>query len=298
MIAEVNPNVPRTNGATKIHISRLNAVVHSNKPLTPLKATKIGETERKIAKNVVKLIPKNPTLQFGIGAIPDAVAGLLGKAGRKDLRVWSEMISDGTMNLVKAGAVKGKVIYSFAEGTTNFLKWMNGNRKLRAKPTDVINNPANLAKINNLVAVNSAVRVDLKGQINAQYIRDTWYSGVGGQVDFMRGAMASKNGRAILALPSTSTLPDGKGGKKVVSRIVPRLGSTDVVTTSLHDVQYVVTEHGVASLDGKTDVQRAKALIKVAAPQFRKELTRELNAQLAERARIARPRLQKMWDAQ
>jgi len=141
--------------------------------------------------------------------------------------------------------------------------------------------------------VNSAMKVDLNGQINAQYIRNSWYSGVGGQVDFMRGAMGSKGGKAILALPSVAEVKDGRGGKKLISKIVPRLGEGDVVTTNMHDVQYVVTEHGVASLEGKTATQRAQALIKVAHPQFRNQLTKDLNAQIASR-KVAE---QKKYDA-
>ena len=193
------------------------------------------------------------------------------------------MFSDGVMKLAQAGAIKGKVKYSFAMGSNKFVSWMHNNRKIKAYTTDYINDPAKVGKNKNMVAVNSAVRVDLNGQINAQYIKDSWYSGVGGQVDFMRGAMRSDNGRAILALPSTSSISDGKGGRKTISRIVPRLGENDVVTTSMHDVQYVVTEHGVAHLEGKTAVERARALIKVAAPQFRKDLTQSLNTQLSSR---------------
>ncbi len=276
IIAEVNPNVPRTNGATKFHISKLDAIVKSNTPQVTLPEPTIGETEKAIAKHIVKLIPKNPTLQFGIGGIPDAVAGQLAASGRKDLRVHSEMISDGVMKLAQAGAVKGKVKYSFAMGSQKMLNWLNNNRKAKAYTTDYINDPARVSKIKNMISVNSALRVDLSGQVNAQYVKDSWYSGVGGQVDFFRGAMGSKGGKAILALPSTTKLKNGK----VISRIVPRLGEGDVVTTSMHDVQFVVTEHGVAKLDGKSAVERARALIKVAAPQFRQELTRKLDAQL------------------
>lgn len=276
IIAEVNSTVPRTNGATKIHISRIAAIVKSDAPQVALPEPKIGATEKAIAKHIVKLIPKNPTLQFGIGGIPDAVAGELATSGRKDLRVHSEMISDGVMKLTQAGAVKGRVKYSFAMGSQKMLDWLNKNPKARAYTTDVINDPSTVGKIKNMISVNSALRVDLNGQVNAQYVKDSWYSGVGGQVDFFRGAMASKGGKAILALPATTTLKNGK----VISRIVPKLGEGDVVTTSMHDVQYVVTEHGVAKLDGKSAVERARALIAIAAPEFRKELTANLDAQL------------------
>ncbi|MCK5800385.1 MAG: acetyl-CoA hydrolase/transferase family protein, partial [Deltaproteobacteria bacterium] len=273
------PNVPRTNGVTKIHISRIDAIVKSNEPQVALPEPKIGKTEKAIAKYIVKLIPKNPTLQFGIGGIPDAVAGLLAASGRKDLRVRSEMISDGVVKLAEAGAIKGKVAYSFAMGSQKMLSWLNNNKKARTYTTDQINDPASLASIKRMVSVNSALRVDLNGQVNAQYVKDSWYSGVGGQVDFFRGAMGSDGGKAILALPATTTLKTGK----VISRIVPHLGEGDIVTTSMHDVQYVVTEYGVAHIDGKTAVARARALIKIAAPQFRRTLTKNLNAQLDKR---------------
>jgi len=284
IIAEVNPNVPRTHGATKIHISQLDYVVPSRAKQVEVPPAPVSDVEKAIAKHVTSLIPKkNPTLQFGIGGIPNAVAGELAAAGRKDIRVHSEMISDGVMQLVKSGAVRGKVRYSFAMGSGKFLKWMDKNRKLEAKPSDFVNDPARIGKLQNMVAINSAFSVDLKGQVNAQYRKGDWYSGVGGQVDFMRGAMASKNGRAILALPATFSTKDKQGNKVLKSRIKANLGSEDVVTTSMHDVQYVVTEFGVASLDGKTAVQRAKALIKVAHPQFRAELTAQLDREMGGR---------------
>ena len=147
-----------------------------------------------------------------------------------------------------------------------------------------------------MVAINSALRVDLNGQVNAQYIKGEWYSGVGGQVDFMRGAMASTHGKAIIALPSVTEISDGKGGKKLVSKIVPRLGEDDVVTTNMHDVQYIVTEHGVAALEGKSDVERARALIAVAHPQFRAELTASLERQIQARRSAEQERFDR-WQA-
>lgn len=284
VIAEVNPNVPKTYGATKIHQSRITHRVNANYELSAHPRVELTDVERTIARNILSLIPeKNPTLQFGIGGIPDAVAGELAKSGRKDLRVHSEMISDGVMDLARANAIKGKVKYSFAMGSGEFLNWLNRNKQAKAYPTDYINDTSRIGKIDNFVAINSALRVDLTGQVNAQYVRDQWYSGVGGQVDFMRGAMQSKGGRAVIALPATSTISDGNGGKKLVSRIVPRLGEGDKVTTSMHDIQYVVTEFGVADLDGKSDVERAKALIAISHPQFRAELTQSLHQQLEAR---------------
>ena len=312
VIAQVNNQVPRTRGATKLHVSKLDYVVKANEALTPIPAAKITATDKKIASHIVKLVLKDqqparqprtmlgramariktklkgdkdaPTFQFGIGGIPDAVAGQLAESKQvKACKVRSELIGAGTRKLVESGKVKGKVNYTFAMGDQSFLKWMDKNPKLVAQRVGNLNDPYKISKVPNMVAVNSAMKVDLSGQINAQYIRGNHYSGVGGQVDFMRGAMGSKGGKAILALPSVAEVKDGKGGKKLISKIVPRLGEGDVVTTSMHDVQYVVTEHGVAALEGKTTLERARALIKVAHPQFRQQLTADLDAQLASR---------------
>ena len=312
VIAQVNNRVPRTRGATRIHISKLDYVVKANEALTPIPAAKITATDKKIASHIVKLVLKDqrparqprtmlgramariktklkgdkdaPTFQFGIGGIPDAVAGQLAESKQvKACKVRSELIGAGTRKLVESGKVRGKVKYTFAMGDESFLRWMNNNPKLKAQRVDNLNDPFKIAKVPNMVAVNSAMKVDLNGQVNAQFIRDNWYSGVGGQVDFMRGAMGSKGGKAILALPSVAEVKDGKGGKKLISKIVPKLGEGDVVTTNMHDVQYVVTEHGVAALEGKTTIERARALIKVAHPQFRQQLTADLDAQLASR---------------
>ena len=323
IVAQVNENMPRTYGATRIHKSKLDYIVKANDPMVEVPPAKITPTDKKIASHIVKLVlqkqaaahkPRRdllnrsadklagkrtrrsttPTFQFGIGGIPDAVAGQLATAkGLKGCKVRSELIGAGTQKLVDAGKVRGKVVYTFAMGDKSFLKWMDGNRKLVAQPVDVVNDVAKIAATENMVAINSAMKVDLNGQINAQYIRNSWYSGVGGQVDFMRGAMGSSGGKAIIALPSSAVVKDGKGGTKLVSKIVPRLGESDVVTTNMHDVQHVVTEYGVASLEGKTDVQRARALIKVAHPQFRKELTRALDDQIAARKAAE----QKKYDA-
>lgn len=316
VVAQVNDQVPRTKGSTRIHISQLDYVVKANEPLAPIPAAKISDTDKKIAQHVVKLVLKDkagagpkgifkrtvnklfhrnkvPTFQFGIGGIPDAVANQLASSKQlKACKVRSELIGPGTRKLVDAGKVKGKVMYTFAMGDHGFLKWMNNNNKLLARPVDIVNDPHKIGKTNNMVAINSAVKVDLNGQVNAQYIKDQWYSGVGGQVDFMRGAMNSKGGKAIIALPSTAMVSDSKGGKKLISKIVPRLGESDVVTTNMHDLQYVVTEHGVASMEGKGAVERARSLIKIAHPQFRQELTKSLDTQLLQRRQAE----QRQWD--
>jgi acyl-CoA hydrolase len=278
VIAEINPNVPKTHGAARIHQSKIHYVVRSSEPLVTVEPAPITDVDRAIAANVQSLIPAGPTIQFGIGSTTDAIAAALAESGRRDLSVHSEMISDGVMNLVESGAVKGPVRYSFALGSQRMLDWMNDNKQLQSRPVDVLNDPRRLAKIPRLVSINTAVRIDLNGQANAQYIAGRHYSGTGGQQDFFRGAMLSDGGKAILVLPSTSSVKDGKGGEKVVSRIVLALGQDDVVTTGMHDVQYVVTEFGVAHLEGKTTTERARALIEIAHPDFRAELRDQLEA--------------------
>jgi 4-hydroxybutyrate CoA-transferase len=313
VVAQVNDQVPRTRGASRIHVSRLDYVVEHNEPLVDVPSAKITGTDRQIARNVVDLVLKltggrhdgglkgvikrlhgkqrRPTFQFGIGGIPDAVANQLATSSRlTSCSVRSELIGPGTRKLVESGKVKGKVQYTFAMGDQGFLKWMHNNRKLQARPVEELNSPSRIGDIDNMVAINSAVRVDLNGQVNAQYVKDMWYSGVGGQVDFMRGAMKSRGGKAIIALPSTAMVSDGKGGTKMISKIVPHLGAKDVITTNMHDLQYVVTEHGVAALEGKGAVQRARALISIAHPRFRPRLTRALEAQLQQRRKAERKR--------
>jgi len=280
VIAEVNPNVPRTFGATRFHQSKIDFMVKANSKISTIEPVAPSKVDVRIAKHVMELIPKNPTLQFGIGSTTDAVAGLLAQSGRKDLRIHSEMISDGAMKLVRSGAVRGKVVYSFALGSQKMLDWMDNNKKLESRPSDQTNSPLVLAKIPKMISINTALRIDLAGQANAQYVGNRNYSGIGGQQDFFRGAMLSKGGRAILALPSTSKIKNPDGTTKLVSKIAFELGQGDLVTTGLHDLQYVVTEYGVAHIDGLNMTQRAEALIKIAHPKFRKQL----RAQVRERA--------------
>jgi acyl-CoA hydrolase len=282
VIAEINPQIPRTRGASRIHQSRIHLTVQADAPLPAPKPTQPTAVDRAIARHVLALIPEEPTLQFGIGSIPDAIAAALAASGRRDLRVHSEMISDGVRTLVEAGAVTGPVRYSFAQGSAELLSWLEREPMLEVQPTERMNDPQLNARIARLISINSALEVDLNGQVNAQHIGGRWYSGVGGQVDFFRAAMASPGGKAILALPSTSTVDRGNGPERL-SRIVPRLGDDGSVTTSMYDLQYVVTEHGVAALEGKTTEERARALIAIAAPEFRDGLLQDLDRQLAAR---------------
>ena len=285
VIAEVNPNVPKTHGAARIHQSRIHFMVKSTEPLVTIEPSPITEVDRAIAANVLELIPKDPTLQFGIGSTTDAIAAALAAGTRRDLSIHSEMISDGIMDLVESGSVTGPVRYTFALGSQRMIDWMNDNKQLVSRPVDKLNDPRLLARIPRLISINTAVRIDLNGQANAQYVANKHYSGTGGQQDFFRGAMLSEGGKAILALPSTSTIKDGKGGEKMVSRIVLALGQDDVVTTGMHDVQYVVTEFGVAHLEGKTTAERARALIAIAHPDFRDGLRQQLDEVQALRKR-------------
>lgn len=283
VIAEVNPNVPRTHGAARIHQSRIDVQVASTLPLRALEPTAVTPIDEQIAHHVLALIPARPTLQFGIGATTDAIAEQLARAGRRDLSVHSEMISDGTMKLATSGSVVGKIRYSFALGSQAMLRWMHNNRQLVSGPSDVINDPRRLALIKNLISINTALRVDLHGQANAQYVGDRHYSGIGGQQDFFRGAMMSEGGKAILALPSTSTITGPDGLPALASRIVFALDDGDVVTTGMNDVQYIVTEYGVADLEGKSARERAEALIQIAHPDFRAGLRAQLDARQAGR---------------
>ncbi|MBL4636396.1 MAG: acetyl-CoA hydrolase/transferase family protein [Kofleriaceae bacterium] len=283
VIAEVNPNVPRTFGATRFHQSKIDFMVKSDAKISTIEPSPPSKTDVRIAKHVMGLIPRSPTLQFGIGTTTDAVAGLLASSGRKDLKIHSEMISDGAMKLVKSGAVRGKVVYSFALGSQKMLNWMDNNKKLEAQPSDVTNSIVKLAQIPKLISINTALRVDLAGQVNAQYVGNRNYSGIGGQQDFFRGAMLSPGGKAILTLPSTSKIKQPDGSVKLVSKITFQLGKGDLVTTGMHDVQFIVTEYGIAHLDGKNMTQRAEALIKIAHPKFRKGLRTQLRDQAKER---------------
>ncbi len=290
VIAEMSPSVPRIGGACRIHVSELDHIVRTDAKVFSVPAVPPTAEELAIAANIVRLIPDGATLQFGIGGLPNAVAATLAEQGRKGFHVHSEMIADGVMMLAKAGAIDGPIEFSFAGGSADLLQWMDGNPQLVAQPIDECNDPVALDKIEKLIAINTALRLDLNGQVNAQVINGGWYSGVGGQVDFMRGASRSPGGAAILALASTRTIKDADGQAKVISSIVPSLGTDDVVTTSMHDLQWVVTEHGVAKLEGKSTRERAEALIAIADPRFRPELRKAFDDRLKRVAEASRRR--------
>lgn len=274
VIAQMNTFSPRTGGA-KIHLDQIQYLVLKDEPLIELRPPTIGEIEKKIGENVASLIEDGSTLQLGIGAIPDAV--LLFLKEKKDLGIHSEMFSDGVVELAEAGVITnkkktlhpGKFIATFLMGTRRLYDFVDNNPDVEMHPVDYTNDPFIVAQNEKLMSINSAIQVDFMGQVNAEVIGGKQFSGIGGQVDFVRGARRSKGGKSIIALPSTAS-----GGK--VSRIVCELDPGSAVSTSRNDVDYIVTEYGIAYLRGKTLHQRAEELIKISHPDFQAQLTEKL----------------------
>jgi acyl-CoA hydrolase len=273
VIALVNAQMPRTLGDTFVHVSKFAAFVEVDFPLPVLPRASFGAVEAKIGKYVADLIDDGSTLQMGIGAIPDAVLANL--TGRQDLGVHTEMISDGVMEALEKGIVTGqrksllpgKVVGTFVLGSERLYRFVHNNPLFEMRPSDWVNNPFNVARNDYMIAINSALEVDITGQVCADSIGTRIYSGFGGQLDFIRGAAASNGGKPIIALPSS-----GKNG--TLSRIVPLLKTGAGVVTTRADVHYVVTEYGVAELFGKSLRERAQALIGIADPNFREELSK------------------------
>ncbi len=271
VIGQINDQMPRTYGDSYIHVSKLNAVVESSRPLCELKTPKVTDVHIAIARHVAGLIDDGAVIQTGIGGIPNAVLPFL--MDRKDLGVHSELVSDGVIPLVEAGVLTGarknykprKIIVGFVLGTKKMFEFVDNNPIFEFHPTAYTNHPAFIARNDNMVAINSALQIDLTGQVCSDSIGNQFYSGIGGQVDFLRGASYSKGGKPIIALSSTA-----KGDS--VSRIVSMLSPGAGVVTSRGLVRYVVTEYGVAYLHGKSIRERAKALIEIAHPKFRNEL--------------------------
>lgn len=271
VIAEFNPRVPRTLGNSAIHVSRITAAVEVDRPLPEHPIRPFGATEQAIGEHVASLIPNGATLQMGIGTVPNAVLAAL--RGHEDLGVHTEMFTDGLIDLIEAGVItnhaksrfRGRVITSFAVGTQRLFDFVDGNPFVEFHPSDIVNDPVEIRQQARMVAINSAIQIDLTGQVCADSMGERIYSGIGGQMDFVQGALRSKDGKAIIALPSTA-----KGG--TVSRIVPCLDvGAGVVTTRGH-VQWVVTEYGAANLRGRNLRQRAESLISIAHPDFRPDL--------------------------
>lgn len=278
IIAEVNQKMPRTLGDSFIHVSRLNYIVPVDYPLPEMKMGAEGpdEVTEKIAGFIAELIPDGATMQMGIGAIPDAVLKYL--YNKKELGIHTELFSDGVVDLVEAGVVTnsrktlhpGKILAGFIIGTNRLYQWSDDNPLIELHPTEYVNDPFVIMQNDRQVAINSAIEVDVTGQVCADSIGPKLYSGVGGQLDFIYGASRSKGGVPIIALPSTATLRDGT----LISRIVVMLKQGAGVVTTRNHVRYVVTEYGVAELYGKSIRQRAQALINIAHPDFRADLKR------------------------
>lgn len=271
VIGLVNPRVPAVMGASAIHISRFDALVETDRPLPEHQLAPVGEIERMIGEHVAALIPDRATLQLGIGGIPNGVLASLGD--REDLGVHTEMFSDGLVELVDRGVItnrykntwNGRVVTSFAVGSQRLYDFVDGNPFVEFHPSDIVNDTREIRKIDGMVAINSALEIDLTGQVVADSIGESIYSGIGGQMDFVRGAQLAKNGRAILALPATAA-------RGTISRIVPTLQfGAGVVTTRGH-VQYVATEYGVVDLSGQPIRRRAEMLASIAHPDFRNDL--------------------------
>ncbi|MFZ5597389.1 MAG: acetyl-CoA hydrolase/transferase family protein [Bacillota bacterium] len=271
VIAQVNRNMPRTHGNTFMHVSSFQHIVECDEELIELPRPRITEVEERIGGNVAELVEDGSTLQLGIGALPDAV--LLFLKNKHDLGIHSEMFSDGVIDLYEEGVITGrektlhrdKMIATFLMGTRRLYDFVNDNPAVEMHSVDYVNDPFVISRNSKMVSINSALQVDLVGQVCADTIGTKQFSAVGGQVDFIRGASRSAGGKAIIAMPSTA------GGGKF-SRIVDTLDQGASVTTSRFDVHYIVTEYGIANLRGKTIRQRARELIKIAHPDFRDQL--------------------------
>jgi acyl-CoA hydrolase/GNAT superfamily N-acetyltransferase len=277
VIAEVNPRMPRTLGDSFVPVDRIHHLVPVDRPLLELKPEPPDDVCMAIGRHVASLIADGATIQTGIGRIPHAVCQALLK--RRDLGVHTEMLSDSVIELVEAGAITGKnktllpgkIVTSFVMGTRRLYEWVDDNPAVELRPSEFTNDPFVIARNDNMVAINSALAVDLTGQVAADTLMGRFFSGIGGQVDFVRGAARSRGGKPIIALPSTAK--DGK-----LSRILPVLEEGAGVVTSRGDVRYVVTEYGVADLWGKSIRQRALSLVEIAHPDHRSELLAQAKA--------------------
>ena len=277
VIAEVNDHMPRVLGDTLLHISQIDYLVPVSYELTEISMGEPSELSLKIASYIAPLIEDGATVQAGIGEIPNAV--LQDLRDKKDLGIHSELISDGIADLAEAGVItnarktihQGKIISAFLIGTRRLYDFVDDNPFVELHPIEYVNDPFVVSRNDNMVAINSAIELDLTGQVCADSIGTRFYSGVGGQLDFIYGASRSKGGRAIIALPSTTRRSDGT----MVSRIVPMLTAGAGVTTTRNHVHTVVTEFGAAHLYGRNIRQRARALIDIAHPDFREALARQ-----------------------
>jgi acyl-CoA hydrolase/RimJ/RimL family protein N-acetyltransferase len=275
VIAQINPKMPRTNGHSFVHLNQIHAWINKEQDLPQVIAPEVDRRTEKIGQYTAMLIENGATLQIGIGKIPEAVLRYL--VNHKDLGIHSEMISDGVIDLMLKGVInnrkktyhKGKAVVTYCVGSQKVYDFVDGNPHIEFYPSEHVNSPVKIAKNDNMVSINSAIEVDLTGQVVSDSIGYQFYSGIGGQVDFIRGASLSKGGKPIIALPSTTK--DGK-----ISRIVSHITEGGGVVTSRGNVAYVVTEFGIASLQGKSIRERALELIRIAQPKFREQLLAEV----------------------
>ena len=278
VIAEINKQMPRTHGSGFVHLSQVDAFVPTDYPLSTASHGRGGEAEETIGEIIAGLIQDGSTLQMGIGAIPDATLARLGD--KCDLGIHTEMFSDGLVPLVEAGVVnnsrktvhKGRIVTSFVSGSKKVLDFIDDNPMCEFHPCNYTNDTALIRRHDRMVAINSALEIDLTGQVCADSIGHRVYSGIGGQMDFIRGAALAREGKAIIALPSTAK-------KGTISRITPTLKSGAGVVTSRGHVHWVVTEYGAVNLHGRTLRERGEALISIAHPDFREELKKRLQEQ-------------------
>jgi 4-hydroxybutyrate CoA-transferase len=274
VIAQVNPRVPRTLGDSFIHVDEIDLGVEVDRPVYEHGDAEVGDVERRIGEYVAELVPDGATLQMGIGSIPAAVA--LALRDKRDLGIHTEMFTNAVLDLVEGGAVtgackeinRGKIVSAFMMGTRRLYDFVHDNPMVEMRPVDYTNDTTVIRRFRRMIAINSAIAVDLTGQVSADSIGTRFYSGVGGQMDFMRGAALASEGRAIIALPSTAA-----GG--TISRIAPTLAVGAGVVTSRAHVRTVITEYGVADLFGRSIRERAADLVRIAHPDFRDELTAE-----------------------
>jgi itaconate CoA-transferase len=270
LIVEVNRNMPRVYGRSLLHISEVDAIVENDAPLLTLTPRPVQEHERKIGQRIAELIPERACLQIGVGGVPSGVCEAL--TDRKDLGIHTEVLNPALARLIQSGAVtnrwkrinQGKSVFTFAMGDEAFYDFLHDNIAIESHPVDYVNDPAVIAQNDNVVSVNSTIEMDLTGACNSEYVHGHQFTSTGGQLDFVRGAYASKGGMSFIAFQSSI-----KGGK--ISKIVPRLSGP--VTTPRTDVHYVVTENGVTNLKGLSSTERAHALIGLADPAFQDELT-------------------------
>jgi acyl-CoA hydrolase len=273
-VLEVNPNVPFAFGNCHVHISQVSALVESTEAVMSVGLPKIGPVQEAIGKYVADMIDDGSTLQIGYGGIPDAVVMQL--TAKRDLGIHTEMIGDGIMSLVESGAVTnrrknylpGKMVATFALGSDKLYRFLDRNPGMEIHPVDFTNDPYLAGKNDKLIAINATLQIDLLGQCGSESLGSTPYSGTGGQSDFVRAANRSNGGKAFIVVPSTAK-------NDTISRIVPVLSPGTHVSTSKNDINYVVTEFGVAQLRGKSAKQRAQELIGIAHPNFRAELTEQ-----------------------